>query len=144
MLSFRDFRAPLVGGFSMDKDCPHLIPDENWNCEDCGAPIPMPELPPNYEPNLGNVMEICKLIDETRAVFDSLIKANTDPKNPNLPRLRMVGGQMIRLPHKMVCKGMIGPSFVKAKAAGYRGTQDRWMEMILEDDIATLTSPPVV
>ena len=126
----------------MDKDCPHLIPDENDKCIDCGTPIVMPELPPNYEPNLGNIMEICKLIDETRMVFDKLIKSNTDPQNPSLPRLRMVGGQMLRLPHKMVCKGMIGPSFVRAKAAGYKGTQERWMEMVLED-IATLTSPPV-
>jgi hypothetical protein len=128
----------------MDKDCPHLIPDENDKCIDCGAPIVMPELPPNYEPNLGNIMEICKLIDETRGVFDKLIKANTDPKNPNLPRLRMVGGQMLRLPHKMVCKGMIGPSFVKAKTFGYKGTQERWMEMVLEDDILTFTSSPPV
>jgi hypothetical protein len=127
----------------MDNDCPHLIPDEDWKCIDCGAPITPPELPQNYEPNLGNVMEICKLIDETRVVFDKLIKLNTDPKNPKLPRLRMVGGQMLRLPHKMVCKGMIGPSFVQAKAIGYKGTQDRWMEMVLED-IATPISLSVL
>jgi hypothetical protein len=127
----------------MDKDCLHLIPDENWDCENCGAPITPPELPPNYEPNLGSIVEICKLINETRVVFDKIIAANADPKNPKLPRLRMVGGQMLRLPHKMVCRGMIEPSFIKAKAAGYRGTQERWMEMVLED-IPTPTAIPLL
>ncbi len=124
----------------MDKDCPHLIPDENWNCEDCGTPIPQPELPPNFEPNLGNVVAICKLLDETRQNFDKVIVANTDPKNPKLPRLRMVGGTLMRLEHKMVIHGLVGPTFIKAKSLGYRGTEKRWTEMIFED-IPTLTSP---
>src|SRR5271157_5546974 len=47
--SFRNYGTLLLGG-SMDAECPHLIPDENWNCEDCGAAIPMPtDLP---EPKL--------------------------------------------------------------------------------------------
>jgi len=123
------------------EDCPHLIPDANNNCEDCGAPYPEPEGTP--EPDLGNIVEICKLIDRTREMFSKLIEINTDPKNPALPRLRMVGGQMVRLPHKAICQSLIGPSFIKAKNLGYRGTQERWMEMVLED-IATFTSPPVV
>lgn len=120
--------------------CLHLTVDSG-RCPECGVDVDLSDIPEN--PNLGNIMAICRLLDETRMVFDKLIKANTDPKNPKLPRLRMVGGQMLRLPHKMVCKGMIGPSFVRAKAAGYKGTQDRWMEMVLEDDILTPTFPPI-
>lgn len=118
----------------MDKGCSCLIPDENWKCINCGAAITPPEIV--GDPNLGNVMEICKLIDETRKVFDRLIKANIDPRNPKLPRLRIVGGQMLRLSHKTVCQGMVEPSFSKAKDFGYRGTQERWMEMILEEPIS--------
>ena len=124
----------------MDADCPHLIPDENNKCEDCGAPYPEIELPADYQPNLGNVMAICKLIDETRKDFDKIIKANADPQNPTLPKLRIVGGQIMRLPHKMVIQAMIGPSFIKAKTYGYRGTQSRWLEMVLEET-PTLTCP---
>lgn len=123
----------------MDKDCPHLIPDEWWKCEDCGADIPQPELPPDYNPNLGDVMAICKLLDQTRKDFDKAIVANTDPKNPKLPRLRMVGGQLMRLEHKTVVRGLVGPTFLKAKTLGYRGTEKRWTEMIFED-IPTFTS----
>ncbi len=124
----------------MDNDCPHLIPDANDKCIDCGADMPPINLPPNYEPNLGDVMALCKLLDETRKSFDKVIVANTDPKNPKLPRMRMVGGTLMRLEHKLVIRGLVGPTFLKAKSLGYRGTEKRWREMIFED-IPTLTSP---
>jgi hypothetical protein len=128
----------------MDKDCPHLIPDENWKCLDCGADVPQPELPVDYKPAaLGNIYAISKLIDDTRDQFVAAVKANTDPKNPALPRLRMIGGRMMRLPHKMVCHGLVGPSFVQAKSYGFRGTKERWFEMVL-DEMPTLTSDKVV
>jgi len=123
----------------MDAECPHLIPDENWNCEDCGTPIPMPtDLP---EPKLDGkkLVAICRLMDATRVEFDKVIKANTDPKDPSKPRLRMVGGQMMRLPHKMVINGISGTSFVHAKQIGFRGSKERWIEMVMED-IPTFTS----
>ncbi len=116
------------------------VPDANDKCIDCGADMPPINLPPDYEPNLGHVIAICKLLDETRKSFDKVIVANTDPKNPKLPRLRMVGGTLMRLEHKMVIHGLVGPTFIKAKSLGYRGTEKRWTEMIFED-IPTLTSP---
>ena len=67
----------------MDNDCPHLIPDATDKCIDCGADMPPINLPPDYEPNLGDVMAICKLLDETRRSFDKVIVANTDPKTPS-------------------------------------------------------------
>lgn len=123
----------------MDAECPHLIPDENWNCEDCGTPIPMPtDLP---EPTMSGktLIAICKLMDATRVEFDKVVKANTDPLHPEKARLRLVGGQMLRLPHKMVLQGISGTSFVTAKQLGYRGTKERWTEMVMED-IPTITS----
>jgi len=124
------------------ENCPHLIPDENNNCETCGVPYPDPQNFP--EPNLGDVMGICKLINETRDVFDGMVKANTDPKNPKLTRMRLVGGILMRLPDKMVCKGVFGASFLKAKSIGYKGTQERWTEMILEDIPTMIPANPVL
>ncbi|GEM_PF-6126443 len=118
------------------------VPDENWKCIDCGADIPQPELPPDFNPNLGNIIEIHKLINETRKVFDKIIRANTDPRNPKLPRLRMVGGQMLRLPHKVFLADVVKNSYPTAKELGYRGSIIRWGEMILEHMEAEPTIRP--
>lgn len=123
----------------MGADCQHLIPDENWKCENCGVLIPQPELPSNLQLNLGDLFAISKLIDKTRVEFDKIIKANTDPLNPEKTRLRIVGGQIMRLPHKMILQTFSTTSFATAKDLGYRGTKERWVEMVMEDT-PTLTS----
>jgi len=113
----------------MDK-CPCLIPDENDNCIDCGKHIEMPEV--TEPPDLGNIPGICKLIDSTVKTYEQLVQENTDPKNPTLPRLRLVGGQLMRISHKALYKDLLGPSYLAAKAMGYRGTFERWGEIIWE------------
>jgi len=127
-----------------DHELGFCIPDENWKCIDCGADVPQPELPSNFNPNLGNIVAISHLIDATREEFNKIIIANTDPKHPKLPRLRMVGGQLMRLENKMIVKAMVGPSYLKAQSLGYLGTQNRWFEMIFDDipTITSYTSPP--
>ncbi len=114
-------------------ECPCVIPDEKDNCLDCGKPIAgMPEVPPDLDLQMGNIAGIAKLMDATARTFAQLVRENTDPRNPSLPRLRLVGGQMMRLPHKMLYKDLLGPSYVAAKALGYRGTFERWGEMVQE------------
>jgi hypothetical protein len=118
------------------EECPCIIPDENDNCVDCGKHIDMPDVP---APNLGDITGIVKLIDVTAKTYAQMIQENTDPKNPSLPRLRLVGGLLMRIPHKMLYKDMLGPSFLAAKALGYRGTFESWGETIWD-----ATPPPAV
>lgn len=119
---------PFLRGIPMD-ECPCIIPDENFNCIDCGKPIKVAEVDP---PNLGDIAGIVKLIDATAKSYVQLIRENTDPKNPSLPRLRLVGGRMVRIPHKMLYKDLLGPSYLAAKSLGYRGTFERWGELVWE------------
>lgn len=123
----------LLRGFSMD-ECPCLIPDDNDNCVDCGKHIDMPTV---GEPNLGDIPGIVRLIETTAKHYEAMVKENTDPKNPSLPRLRLVGGYFIRIPHKDLYKAILMPSYVDAKALGYRGTFERWTEMVYE------AAPPI-
>lgn len=112
-------------------ECPCVIPDETMeHCLDCGRRMEVvPEVEP---PNLGDIAGIARLISATAKTYAQLVKDNTDPKNPDLPRLRMVGGKMLRIPHKSLCKETLAPSYATAKALGYRGSLERWGEMVWE------------
>ncbi len=107
------------------EDCPCILSDDKEDCLDCGQHVGEP-------PDLGNLTGIVNLIEETAKSHARLITENTDPKNPTQPRLRLVGGLLMRVPHKMLYKDLLGPSFIQAKALGYRGTFERWGEMIWE------------
>jgi hypothetical protein len=110
-------------------ECPCIVPDDNDNCVDCGKHIEMPDVEP---PDLGDIVGIVKLIDATAKEWAQRIEDNTDPQNPSQPRLRLVGGQLVRIPHKSLFKDLLKPTYVSAKALGYRGTFERWGEMIWE------------
>jgi hypothetical protein len=112
------------------EECPCVIPDENDNCVDCGKHIELPDAEPPH--SLGDIGGICRLLDTTAKTYAQRIEDNTDPKNPMLPRLRLVGGQLVRVPHKAILKEVVQPSFKTAKALGYRGTAERWAEMVIE------------
>lgn len=109
--------------------CPCLIPDENDNCIECGKHIDIPDM---GTPDLGDLVGIIHLIDTTVKSFALLMANNTDPNNPDLPRLRLIGGVMVRVPHKILCKELVGPSYTEAKQLGYRGTMERWGEILQE------------
>src|SRR5208337_131124 len=110
--------------------CLCLVPDENDNCIDCGKHIDLPDV--GELPNLGDIPGICKLIDETATTYEAAVKENTDPKDPSLPRLRFVGSKMIRLPHKALLTKTLKPAYKAAKALGYKGTFERWGELVQE------------
>lgn len=129
---------PFLRGIPMD-ECPCIIPDENYNCIDCGKPIHVAEVDP---PDLGDIGGIVRLINATAKTYAQLLRENTDPKNPSQPRLRMVGGRMLRIPHKMLYRDLLGPSYGAAKALGYRGTFERWGEIIWEATPSPATKIP--
>ncbi len=113
----------------MADKCPCLIPDENDCCTECGAHIDLPDIP---APDLGDIVGIIKLIDATVKSYVQLVVANTDPTHPELPRLRMIGGVIMRVSHKMIFRELYGPSFKQAKSLGYRGSLERWSEILQE------------
>jgi len=113
-------------------NCSCLIPDENDNCIDCGKHIDLSYLDNEPPPNLGDIVGICGLIDKTVAMYRTVIRDNTDPKNPSLPRLRIVGNRIIRLSHKTLLSELMQPTFKEAKALGYKGTLQRWGELVEE------------
>ena len=111
-------------------ECPCMIPDEFDNCIDCGKHIELPDV--GEPPNLGDIVGICKLIDKTAATYAHVVRENSDPKDPSQPRLRFVGNKLMRLPHKALFHELMKPTFKEAKALGYRGTIERWSELVEE------------
>ncbi len=93
-------------------------------------------------PNLGDIAGIVRLLDSTAKTYAEIVRENTDPKNPGLPRLRMLGGQMVRIPHKTLYRGLLHPRYSAAKTLGYRGTIDRWSELVTETTSSANPSTP--
>jgi hypothetical protein len=112
-------------------ECPCLIPDENDKCADCGKHIDLLDAGP--PPDLGDITGIIRLIQNTACGFASLVAGNVDPCNPALPRLRLIGGQFVRIPHKIVLRALVASSYKEAKGLGYRGTFERWADLVRED-----------
>jgi len=117
----------------MDLDkCLCLFPDENDNCMDCGKHIDLSYLDNEPLPNLGDIVGICHLIDKTAIAFARVVRDNTDPKDPSATRIRIVGNRMVRLSHKTLFQELVKPTYKEAKALGYKGTKERWVELVEE------------
>jgi hypothetical protein len=107
------------------------IPGEfDDNCIDCGKHMDLPDV--GEPPDLGDIVGICKLIDETAAEVYRAIRANVDPKDPSQPRMRFVGNKIVRLSHRSVALNIISNHFKEAKAKGFRGNITRFAEHIHE------------
>lgn len=115
----------------MDKPHRCLIPDENDNCIECGRHIDLPDWD-GPMPDLGDIVGICKLIDATAVNFIMAVRDNTDPQNSSIPRLRLVDGVSMRVPHQIILLAMSQSPFKEAKALGYRGTIDRFYALVCE------------
>jgi hypothetical protein len=113
----------------MADKCQCLIPDEDDNCIECGQHLDFPEMEP---PDLGDIMGIIRLIDTTAKTYEQIVRANADPNDPTLPRMRIVGNTITRIPHKALYKQVFGPTFQQAKRLGYKGTFQRWTELLQE------------
>lgn len=111
-----------------------FVPDENDNCIECGKRMELPEI--TETPDLGDIMGMIRLIDETSKAYLKLVQDNTDPNDPSQPRLRVYGGIMTRVPHSALYLPFFRPSYAKARSIGYRGPLDRWIE-ILQEAVST-------
>jgi hypothetical protein len=100
------------------------------------------DIPDAEAPNLGDILGICKLIDSTAKSYAELAASNVDPNDPELPRLRMVGGVFMRVPHKALYRQLFEPSYRRAKTLGYRGTLQRWGELLQEAADQPQSPPP--
>lgn len=113
-------------------ECPCLVPgDDGETCIDCGKHIDLLDAGPS--PDLGDIKGIIRLMQNTASGFASLVTANTDPRSPGTPRLRLVGGQFVRIPHKALFLGLAAASYREAKGLGYRGTLERWADLVQEN-----------
>jgi hypothetical protein len=83
-------------------------------------------------PDLGDIGSIIRLIDLTAKGMNVIQKQNEDPDRPGLPRLRMVGHVMVRVAHSTVFRDFLVPSYMAARQLGYRGTYQRWNELVEE------------
>src|SRR5271157_2036033 len=97
--------------------CKHMV-TEKGKCIDCGEPCENPKwtmenLRQQYERpemgfvniylnDLGNIPAICELAKNTWEEYDRRATYNEDPNRPQVPRLRMIGGRLMRLPFHQI------------------------------------------
>lgn len=78
--------------------------------------------------------------DTLRDFFTRIIRAS-DPKLPGVPRMRMLGTQIVRVPHSVIWNQMMTVSFAKAKVLGYLGDMQCWGDVVMEsENIGHMTS----
>lgn len=134
-------------GILSSEECPCIIADDQGNCIDCGKSVnessvtaqqlrdlgvelgPRPaediEVPP-----LGDVVALHQLAHQTLNHVIQQMILNSDPLNPSQPRLRLMGGQMLRISFKDIWQAITKDSYIKAKILGYRGNEDGWRGII--------------
>lgn len=125
--STTDGKSPRATRTSnMNPNCPCVVKDDAGNCIDCGV------APPNIPTveDMGNVVAVSKLACNTLIEVTRCIIENSDPKDKITPLLRMLGGQMIRIPHEDIFNRVMQRSFKEAQTLGYRGTLARWAAIV--------------
>jgi hypothetical protein len=111
--------------------CPHFDITDEGICIECSIDISsdefldsLPEAPATE--TLGDLMGILRLARATAELFIEQREGNRDPTNPALFKLRTVGVHIMRLPDSVFWTGILQPSYVTAKALGYRSSFDCW------------------
>lgn len=104
-----------------DEKCPCVITDENDNCVDC---------PTQLETESRNLVGLQQLVESTAREYTKRRARNTDPKNPDLPRLQLIGVLMIRIPHLNVWNQLVKQSFEQAQAMGFKETIQCWGDRV--------------
>ena len=136
----------------MVEKCDHLITEEG-KCITCQQPWDSPrwtmeELQKEWDGqwsvdldtrSSSNIPAICNLAEQTWEEYKCRATSNEDPKQPQLPRLRLVGGRLMRIPFLWIFKEVLGPSYDYAKGLGYLGTYERWCQFVKE---SRLPDPP--
>lgn len=133
----------------MSEKCPHFVTDEG-KCITCGESCDNPRwtiegpekfvreiyqetsVKEQFFPDLGNIPGICQLAQATWEEYDQRATANETPNQPQMPRLQMIGGRLMRIPFHQIWREVVSPAYLKAKELGYLGTYQRWEELVKE------------
>jgi hypothetical protein len=138
-----------MGQMSVE-NCDHFV-TENGKCITCGEPHGAPrwtmeelrKIMDEPEPEAfrskylnewenSNIPAISKLSDETWTEYDRQATANEEPDCPQRPRLRMIGGRLLRIPFHQIWKEVVGLAFDEARKLGYRGDWSKWQQLVKE------------
>jgi hypothetical protein len=118
-----------------EQACLHLEVTDEGVCIECGVDITsqefadsLPEVPEASKAAMGSIVKIITLAKTTAE--DYIV--SQDPVNPQLPKLRWIGTQMVRLPGTTLWMDYVNKSYAEAKRVGYKGTVVRWAEIIKE------------
>jgi hypothetical protein len=76
-------------------------------------------------PNIGDIIGIIRIITQTAIDYSEALKL---PQ----PKLCFVGGVLVRPTVNSMFKSIFKPSFQQAKSIGYRGSYERWEELVKE------------
>lgn len=131
------------------EQCEHFV-TEGGKCISCGSPFDAPrwtmedlekalkdaDCTSEYNRMYTNsaeaqqIIAIAKLAEDTWKEYDERAEANEDPQVPQRPRLRMIGGRLVRIPFYTIWKEVVQPAFLKAKELGYLGDYSKWCDEV--------------
>jgi hypothetical protein len=118
-----------------EQPCLHLEVTDEGLCTLCGTDITtqefadsLPECPASSKTDAADIIKIVTL---AKATAEEYI-VSQDPNNPQLPKLRWIGTQMVRLPGRVLWLEYVATSFAQAKQLGYKGNTVRWAEILKE------------
>jgi hypothetical protein len=138
-------------------DCPHLFTDEAKRCLECNELIEKPmytyqEFITELGKTFGNqfivlpsqratsYVEIAKIIQNTLKQYHEVVVDNQDPNNPLLPKLRIIGDQILRIPFTMIWNNLVADSYIQALQSGYKSSFIRWKQIL--DEARTIPDLP--
>jgi hypothetical protein len=130
----------------MTEPCLHLV-TENGACVACGQLWDNPrwtmeelrkELDNQdskvFTSEWSGIPAISKLADDTWAEYDRRATANEDPQRPQMPRMRLIGQRLMRIPFHQIFKEVVGPSYEAAMLLGYLGSYSSWCRLVKESN----------
>jgi hypothetical protein len=130
--------------------CDHFI-TEGGKCTLCGEPFENPrwtmenillEMQKPFEDEASfklkylnewensNIPQISRLAEQTWAEYDLRATNNEEPNCPQRPRLRMLGGRLMRIPFHQIWREVVEPSYFAAQTLGYLGDYRKWEALV--------------
>jgi hypothetical protein len=85
---------------------------------------------PEESPALEDIMD---LIEHTLDDCAAELEDNADPDDPDMPKLRWVGSQMIRVPFEVIWSSKVKSAYHIALDIGYVGSFEEWEAIIQEE-----------
>lgn len=128
--------------------CDHFIA-ECGICIACGEPVDNPrwtmeelqkewDKPEDFQSQFmsdwkcSNIPEISQLAEQTWEEYDRRATFNEEPNRPQMPRLRLIGGRLMRIPFHQIWREVVGPSYDIARSLGYLEDYQKWQQLVKE------------